>query len=161
MLTAASGGVTMLVEERVRRRADERPSEAELQAIAKAEFQNQLAAQRARMRAVINMDMIGVLNTQAPSVLIEGEPASRPLIHRLAAAAATYTDLRVETSPRAANSDHVPFLDRNLPAVLTIEGADASNGAIHSDEDILHRINLHLALEVLRMNTAALAELLA
>jgi integrase len=33
----------MLVEEQVRRRADERPSEAELQAIAKAEFQNQLA----------------------------------------------------------------------------------------------------------------------
>ncbi|MGA9580797.1 MAG: tyrosine-type recombinase/integrase [Allosphingosinicella sp.] len=33
----------MLVEERARRRADERPSEAELQAIAKAEFQNQLA----------------------------------------------------------------------------------------------------------------------
>ncbi|HYJ29718.1 MAG TPA: hypothetical protein VEW25_05190, partial [Allosphingosinicella sp.] len=43
MLTAASGDVTMLVEERVRRRADERPSEVELQAIAKAEFQNQLA----------------------------------------------------------------------------------------------------------------------
>lgn len=43
MLTSASGGVTMLVEECVRRRADERPSEAELQAIAKAEFQNQLA----------------------------------------------------------------------------------------------------------------------
>jgi integrase len=42
MLTAASGGVTMLVEEQVRRRADERPSEAELQGIAKAEFQNQL-----------------------------------------------------------------------------------------------------------------------
>jgi hypothetical protein len=43
MLTAASGEVTMLVEEQARRRADERPSEAELQAIAKAEFQNQLA----------------------------------------------------------------------------------------------------------------------
>jgi len=43
MLTAASGDVTMLVEERVRRRGDERPSEAELQAIARAEFQNQLA----------------------------------------------------------------------------------------------------------------------
>lgn len=33
----------MLVEERARRRADERPSESELRAIAKAEFQNQLA----------------------------------------------------------------------------------------------------------------------
>ena len=43
MLTAASEDVTMLVEEQARRRPDERPSEAELQAIAKAEFQNQLA----------------------------------------------------------------------------------------------------------------------
>jgi integrase len=43
MLTAASEGVTMVVEEQARRRADERPSEAELQSIAKAEFQNQLA----------------------------------------------------------------------------------------------------------------------
>lgn len=42
-LTAASGGVRMLVKEVARRRPDERPSEAELQAIAKAEFQNQLA----------------------------------------------------------------------------------------------------------------------
>lgn len=42
-LTAASGGVRMLVEEMAARRPDERPSEAELQAIAKAEFQNQLA----------------------------------------------------------------------------------------------------------------------
>ena len=33
----------MLIEEQVARRADERPSETELQAIAKAEFQNQLA----------------------------------------------------------------------------------------------------------------------
>jgi len=119
------------------------------------------AARRARVRGVINMDMIGVLNTTAPSVLIEGRAASQPLINRLAGAAATYTGLRVETSLHAANSDHVPFLDRNLPAVLTIEGADSTNGTIHSDEDTLDRINLDLALEVLRMNTAALAELLA
>ena len=33
----------MLIEEQAARRADERPSEAELQAIAKAEFQNQFA----------------------------------------------------------------------------------------------------------------------
>ena len=42
MLTAASEGVTMLVEVQARRRPDERPSEAELQSIARAEFQNQL-----------------------------------------------------------------------------------------------------------------------
>lgn len=43
VLTAATGGVKMLLEERVTRRADERPSEIELQAIAKAEFENQRA----------------------------------------------------------------------------------------------------------------------
>ncbi len=43
VLTAASEGVKMLLEEQVTRRADERPSEAELQAIAKAEFENQRA----------------------------------------------------------------------------------------------------------------------
>ncbi|MBN9504449.1 MAG: tyrosine-type recombinase/integrase [Altererythrobacter sp.] len=43
VLTAASGGVKMLLEEQVTRRSDERPTEAELQAIAKAEFENQRA----------------------------------------------------------------------------------------------------------------------
>jgi hypothetical protein len=125
-------------------------------------FVQQLSlAQRARVRAVVNMDMIGVLNTDAPSVLIEGRATSQPLIDRLATAGATYTNLQIETSLHAANSDHVPFLDRGLPAVLTIEGADATNETVHSDDDILDRINLDLALEVLRMNTAAVAEILA
>lgn len=43
VLTAATGGVKMLMEERVTRRSDERPTEIELQAIAKAEFENQRA----------------------------------------------------------------------------------------------------------------------
>jgi hypothetical protein len=125
-------------------------------------FVQQLSlAESARIRAVINMDMIGVLNTDSPSVLIEGRAGSRPLIDRLAAAGATYTNLRVETSLHAANSDHVPFLDEGLPAVLTIEGADATNGNVHSERDTLERINLDLALEVLRMNIGALAEILA
>ena len=123
--------------------------------------QQMSSAERARVRAVINMDMIGVLNTAIPSVLIEGRATSQDLIDRLAVAAATYTNLQVETSLHAANSDHVPFLDRGLPAVLTIEGADGTNGAIHSVRDTLNRINLDLALEILRMNTAALVEILA
>jgi Zn-dependent M28 family amino/carboxypeptidase len=118
------------------------------------------AIQRARVRAVVNMDMIGALNTAMPTVLLEGRPLSRHIIEALAKAAATYTTLAVETSLNAANSDHVSFLDMGLPAVLTIEGADSTNDNIHSGRDTIDRINAELAIEILRMNTALVAETL-
>jgi Zn-dependent M28 family amino/carboxypeptidase len=83
------------------------------------------------------------------------------MLDGLSAAASTYTTLVVETSVNAANSDHVSFLDKGIPAVLTIEGADSTNHEIHTARDTLDRINFDLALEILRMNTAFIAESLA
>jgi hypothetical protein len=114
-------------------------------------------AERVRIRAVLNMDMIGVRNGPEAAVLLEGSPVSRDLIDDLAAAAATYTGLRVETSLSPFASDHVPFLDAGVPAVLTIEGNDSANGTIHSENDLLTHVDFALALEILRMNAAALA----
>jgi Zn-dependent M28 family amino/carboxypeptidase len=118
------------------------------------------ASERERVRAVINMDMIATLNTDAPSVLLEGAPVSRAIIDSLAGSAATYTSLEVQTSLNAANSDHVPFIKKGLPAVLTIEGTDSANANIHSANDTLSFINYDLALGILRMNVAYVAELL-
>jgi Zn-dependent M28 family amino/carboxypeptidase len=118
------------------------------------------AAQRSKVRAVVQMDMIGMLNVPAPSVLLEGRKLSQSVIDGLAAAAATYTGLTVKTSLNAADSDHESFLDKGIPAVLTIEGADHSNHEIHSARDTLDRINFDLALEILRMNTAFVADAL-
>ena len=115
------------------------------------------AGERARVRAVLNMDMVATRNTVQPAVLLEGAPVSSGLIDELAVAAATYTGLRVETSLAPFASDHVPFIDAGVPAVLTIEGADSANGAIHTDQDVLSRIDLVLMQEILRMNLAALA----
>ena len=72
----------------------------------------------------------------------------------------TYTALAVETSVNAANSDHVSFLDKGIPAVLTIEGADSTNDEVHTARDTLDRINFDLAVEILRMNTAFVAQTL-
>jgi hypothetical protein len=119
------------------------------------------SSQRSRVRAVVNMDMIGTLNTPDATVLLEGRPLSQAMLDGLAAAASRYTSLAVETSLNAANSDHVSFLDKGIPAVLTIEGADSTNDEIHSARDTLDRINFELALEILRMNTAFVAEALA
>jgi Zn-dependent M28 family amino/carboxypeptidase len=118
------------------------------------------AGERERVRAVINMDMIATLNVETPSVLLEGAPVSRALIDSLAASAATYTSLEVQTSLSAANSDHVPFIRKGLPAVLTIEGTDSANANVHSEQDTLAFIDYDLALGILRMNVACVAELL-
>jgi hypothetical protein len=118
------------------------------------------AAERAKVVAVIHMDMIGCLNSPQPSVLLEGAQLSQALIDELAAAAATYTHLKVQTSLHPFNSDHVSFLNAGIPAVLTIEGTDDANHNIHSDKDTLATINFDLALEILRMNLATAAKLL-
>jgi len=117
-------------------------------------------AARAKIRAVVHMDMIGSLNSPNPSVLLEGAAVSQAVIDGLATAASIYSGLAVQTSLNASNSDHVPFIRKNLPAVLTIEGTDGANTAIHSPQDTLDRINFDLALDILRMNTAFVADAL-
>jgi len=120
---------------------------------------------RAALRAVVNMDMIGTLNTLpdgsavTPGVLLEGAEVSRSVIEGLAAQAASWTDLAVQTSFNPFASDHVPFIEAGLPAVLTIEGTDQANANIHGPGDTLDRINDELAYRILRMNTAYVASL--
>ncbi|QNE21610.1 Zn-dependent exopeptidase M28 [Kribbella qitaiheensis] len=115
------------------------------------------AAERARIRAVLNMDMIASKNSAVPTVLLEGAAVSSGQIAALTTAAATYTGLKVETSLNPFASDHVPFINAAMPAVLTIEGADSANGHIHSANDTLNFLDWSLASEILRMNAAALA----
>jgi Zn-dependent M28 family amino/carboxypeptidase len=104
------------------------------------------------------MDMIATTNTAEPTVLLEGAALSQQVIDGLAEAAHTYTALAVETSLNPFNSDHVPFINHGMPAVLTIEGADSSNKNIHGPDDTLETIDANLATEILRMNAAFIAE---
>ena len=118
------------------------------------------APERQRVRAVINMDMVATVNTALPTVLIEGADVSRTVIDGLVSAASAYTQLTVQTSLEPYNSDHVPFIDAGIPAVLTIEGADSANSNVHTASDTLDHINYDLMLEILRMNTSFIAEAL-
>lgn len=110
------------------------------------------AEERGRIKAVVNMDMIGCPNTEAGSVLIEGAAVSQKIIDDLSESAAAHTGLAVETSLNPFASDHVPFIRENIPAVLTIEGADSTNTRVHSALDSIETINYDFALEILRMN---------
>jgi Peptidase family M28 len=115
------------------------------------------ASERARILAVVNMDMIASLNTSTRSVLLEGATLSQRVIDGLKEAAVIYTRLTVETSLNPFASDHVPFINAGIPAVLTIEGADNTNSRVHSSKDTIDHIKSDLALEILRMNVAFIA----
>jgi Zn-dependent M28 family amino/carboxypeptidase len=104
------------------------------------------------------MDMIASLNSPTRSVLLEGAPVSQTVIDSLSAAATTYTGLTVETSLNPFASDHVPFIKADIPAVLTIEGADSTNGNIHSANDTPEKLDYDFGLEILRTNIAFIAD---
>jgi hypothetical protein len=118
------------------------------------------AAERARISAVINMDMIACKNTGTATVLLEGAPVSQGMIDALAGIAQASTSLAVQTSLDPFNSDHVPFIDAGIPAVLTIEGTDSANDRVHTDRDTLETLDTSLALEILRMIAIFVAQAL-
>ena len=95
-----------------------------------------LPAERARVRAVVNMDMIATLNTPDAERPARGSRGFPGRDRRTADAAATYTGLTVQTVLSPFNSDHVPFIDAGLPAVLTIEAPTAPT-RVHTRGDTL------------------------
>jgi Peptidase family M28/Repeat of unknown function (DUF346) len=114
-------------------------------------------ADRSRLDGVINMDMIATLNTPTLTVLLEGATVSQSLINDLSDAAHDYTSLTVQTSLNPFASDHVPFINASLPALLAIEGADSTNHNIHTANDTLNHIHYGLAYEILKMIVACIA----
>jgi hypothetical protein len=103
------------------------------------------------------MDMIATLNMPTLTVLLEGAAVSQMVMNDLSDAAHDYTSLAVQTSLHPFASDHVPFINASLPALLTIEGADSANHNIHSANDTLDHIDYGLASEILKMNLAVVA----
>ena len=79
----------------------------------------------------------------------------------MAAAAGEYTNLAVATSLEPYASDHVPFIDAEIPAVLTIEGDDRANTDVHSARDVRSTVDVAFMVEILRMNAAVLSDLLS
>ena len=117
-------------------------------------------AERTRISAVLNMDMIACLNSNLPAVLLEGAPVSQPVMDALAGIAREHTSLAVQTSLNPFNSDHVPFIDLGIPAVLTIEGTDSANDRVHTGRDTLETLDISLAMEILRMNATFVTQAL-
>ncbi len=112
----------------------------------------------ARIRYVINMDMIGFDRTPPLSLLIETSSFNTAMAEKTADLAGRYTTMSSQISYHAWGSDHVPFLNKKIPAILTIESEFDDNPNYHRTTDLMPAVNLDLCRQILRLNAALLGE---
>ena len=118
------------------------------------------AGELGNVRGVINMDMIGYLNTPVWDVLLEGKAgSSQPLLALLAGLVPRYTSLTGFVSTNPYGSDHVPFINQGVNAVLTIEYEDWFNPNYHSTSDTVATLSLPFAVEIVKLNVVAVASM--
>jgi hypothetical protein len=113
-----------------------------------------------RTRAMVNLDMISFDNDGRRKLGITGTWASRQLIDSMAAHAAGYTSLESTVSHTTCCSDHMPYLERGIPAVLLISGDFSAYGAYyHTTIDLPHRLSPVLASEAVKLAVVTVAGL--
>ena len=112
-----------------------------------------------KVQAMIDLDMIAYTGDAELDCLLETDPFAQFLVDLLAAAAADYTVLHIETSLYAFGSDHVPYLNQGIAALLTIENDWFDYPYYHTTDDLPYHLSVTMGEEVLKMDVAALAVL--
>ncbi len=101
----------------------------------------------------INMDMVSYNSNGL--VEIETNSQFESLAIKYSELAATYTSLKSKITLGAWGSDHVPFLERKIPTVLTIEDWQTKTPCYHQACDRPATLNFDYALEIAKLNLAA------
>ncbi len=114
-----------------------------------------------KVQGVINMDMISFTADNDLDVLLETRSFAQSVLDILQLSAAQFTTLRVVTSFNACCSDHMPFLNNNVKAVLTIENDWNIYPHYHRSTDTPNNITVTMGMEILKMNLATLAQLIS
>lgn len=110
------------------------------------------------IEAAVTFDMISYHATDR-GVLIEGEPAWEPLMQVMADAVDAYTTLEREFSFFSFGSDHVPFQDAGIPAILCIDLDWDEYAPYHRSWDTYDKTDPAFALEIATAGMATAAQL--
>lgn len=111
-----------------------------------------------KIQVALIMDMIGYTADADLDCLLETTSSNQFIVDDLSAAAASYTSLRIVTSFFPFGSDHMPYLNRGMPSLLTIENDWNIYPEYHSTGDLPGQIDQAMGGEVIRMNLATLAK---
>ncbi len=105
------------------------------------------------IEAAINMDMVSYNSNGI--VELETNTEFESLAQQFAGLASTYTNLKSKITLGAWGSDHVPFLNRKVPTVLTIEDWETKTPCYHQACDLPNTVNYAYALEIAKLNLSA------
>jgi hypothetical protein len=108
------------------------------------------------IKLAINMDMIAY--NQNGMVDLETAKNFEALALDFAKMAKTYTTLTPNLVLNPWGSDHVPFLDEGVPALLSIENWKTHTPCWHKSCDTLDTLNFDYAVEILKMNLAMILD---
>ena len=111
------------------------------------------------IRAALIMDMIGYTADSDLDSLLETSQTWSDLATTFADAASTYTQLRPVTSFNPFGSDHIPFLQNSVPALLLIENDWNIYPGYHRSTDLPTEISYDMGKENLKLMVATLAKL--
>lgn len=105
------------------------------------------------LKLVINMDMVGYNSNGI--VELETNKEYEGLANWFAKLAADYTKLKSKITLGAWGSDHVPFLEKAVPTLLTIEDWSTKTPCYHKECDKPDTLNYNYANEITKLNIAA------
>ncbi len=105
------------------------------------------------LKLVINMDMVGYNSNGI--VELETNKEWESLALWFAQLAADYTTLKSKITLGAWGSDHVPFLQKGVATLLTIEDWSTKTPCYHQECDKPETVNYDYAREITKLNLAA------
>lgn len=106
-----------------------------------------------KIKFVINMDMIAYNKNKI--VDIETDKRFESLAKWMSSLVNTYTSLKPLITMPAWGSDHVPFIRKGVPGILTIEHWKTKTPCYHRSCDKIDTLNLPYMLEITKLNLAA------
>lgn len=109
------------------------------------------------IRNVLILDMVGYSYDGDLDCLLETSSSNKPMVDDLTAAAQEFTTLRIVKSFDPWGSDHEPFINQKIPALLTIENDWQDYPFYHKVQDVPEKLVPEMAHQILRMNTATVA----
>ncbi len=109
-----------------------------------------------KMKLAINMDMVGY---NSNGILeLETDSQYEDLANWFALLASKYTTLKTKITIGAWGSDHVPFIQKGVPTLLTIEDWSTKTPCYHMACDKPDTLNYQYAGEIAKLNLAAIME---
>lgn len=105
------------------------------------------------IQLMINMDMVGY--NKNGILELETNPEFESLAKWYGDLAVRYTNLKPKITLGAWGSDHVPFLEKKVPSILTLEDWNTKNPCYHMECDKTDIMNFDYAAQVARLNIGA------